>query len=83
MIERFLVFVGFIVVVVSGAFLGGSTYFDVMPETCKHDNWGLPKQTSKTYNPNYDKVLRIPCQEQWAETTKPFSLAHDMATAIH
>lgn len=56
--------------------------FDGMP-TCKKDNWGLPKQTKKTFNGNYDKVLRIPCQEQFAKTTRPFSEAHDMATAIH
>jgi hypothetical protein len=60
-----------------------SSYFDAMPSTCKNDNWGLPKQTKKTFNSNYDKILRIPCQEQWTKTTRPFSEAHDMATAIH
>lgn len=60
-----------------------SPYFDVMPPTCKSDNWGLPKKSTKTFNPNYDKVLRIPCQAQWLKTTKPFSEAHKMATAIH
>ena len=58
-------------------------YFDAMPQTCKIDNWGLPKQTTKTYNPNYDQILRIPCQKQWSKATVPFSKAHKMATAIH
>lgn len=57
-------------------------YFDAM-NTCKNDNWGLPKQTSKTYNGNFDKILRVPCQQQWPASLKPFSDAHDMATVIH
>lgn len=56
--------------------------FDAMP-TCKTDNWGLPKQSKKTFNGNYDKVLRVPCQEQWTKSQKPFSIAHEMATAMH
>lgn len=56
--------------------------FDAMP-TCKADNWGLPKQSKKTFNGNYDKILRVPCQKQWQSTQKPFSVAHEMATAIH
>jgi hypothetical protein len=58
-------------------------YFDAMPATCKNDNWGLPKQTTRAFSADYDKILRTPCQSQWSTTTKPFSEAHKMATAIH
>ena len=72
-------------VMVACAVMGTSTgnYFDAMPSTCKYDNWGLPKQTAKTFEGNYDKSIRVPCESQWSKTRKPFSEAHEMATAIY
>ena len=70
------------VVVCASLGVSTATYFDAMP-TCKNDNWGLPKQTALTFNRKYDKAIRIPCQAQWSKTRKPFSEAHEMATAIH
>jgi len=57
--------------------------FDAMPPNCKIDNWGLPKQTKRTFNGHYDQSIRIPCESQWTNNEKPFSDAHKQATALH
>ncbi len=56
--------------------------FDANPQ-CNADNWGVPNQSKKTFKGKYDATLRIPCESQWKATTRPFSEAHKMATAIY
>jgi hypothetical protein len=75
--------VSFLCVVLGSSASLPPEYFDAMPETCKVDNWGLPKQSKKTFEGNYNEIIRVPCENQWEKTKRPFSDAHPMATAIH
>jgi hypothetical protein len=60
-----------------------SNYFDVL-NTCKIDNWGIPKEK---YTPlpkeYYHDTIQSVCNVQWKDTELPMSDALDMATAIH
>jgi hypothetical protein len=55
--------VSFLCVVLGSSASLPPEYFDAMPETCKVDNWGLPKQSKKTFEGNYNETNQTELRE--------------------